>query len=143
MLCKTCKIDPLNHPYSISSGHDYGRINTLPKLNLTTQNAIVASRAFHIDILVRSNHSTAHAICFPSDGPSEVAKVLPNVSDSRRVQVTFLGPRDAWRKTQLRFRAIYELDVCGAFAWLNVWKGLRHPSYVDVFIDHTKQQRDN
>ncbi|CAN0421335.1 unnamed protein product [Lampetra planeri] len=91
----------------VQSGHDYGRHDVLPKLNGTTLNAVLPARAFNIEILVRSNHSTAHAIVFPSDVPVEVAKQLPIISDKHLPQLTFLGPRDAWCKAHNRFRALY------------------------------------
>jgi hypothetical protein len=87
--------DATKSEFSILCGNAYGRLGGLPKLNMTTLNSILPVRAFNIHILVRPNHSTAHAICFPSDGSVEVANVLPTVGNDRCPQGTFLGPREA------------------------------------------------
>jgi hypothetical protein len=121
--------------------HDYGHLGGLPKLNTTTLNSIFPVRAFNIDILVRPNHSTAHAICFPSDGPVEVANVLPTVGSDHRPQVTFLGPRETWRKAQKRYRSLYSIDGVAAYQYLAAWKGLRHPLFAESRADTTASMR--
>jgi hypothetical protein len=84
VLCKTCTKNPTGHKYSLANGHDYGcGLQSLPKLTPTMLNAILPARAFNINILIHPNHSTAHSIVFPSDGPVEVAKVLPHATPNQ------------------------------------------------------------
>ena len=138
VLCKTCTKNPTGHKYSLANGHDYGcGLQSLPKLTPTMLNAILPARAFNINILIRPNHSTAHSIVFPSDGPVEVAKVLPHATPDQRPQVTFLGSRDAWRKAKGRYRSLYELDVSGTYSWLRTWVALGHPQFADIEIDNS------
>jgi hypothetical protein len=92
-------------------------------------------RAFNIDILVLPNHSTAHAICFPSDGPVEVANVLPTVGSDHRQMVTFLGPREAWIKARKRYRSLFSIDGVAAYLYLAACKGLRHPLFAKIRVD--------
>jgi hypothetical protein len=94
-------------------------------------------RAFNIDILVRPNHSAAHAISFPSDGPVEVANVLPTVESDHRPQITFLGPREDWRKAQKKYRSLYSTDAVAPYQYLAACKGLRHPLSAEIRVDTT------
>ncbi len=117
-LCQICEKDPLDHDFSIANGHDYGRRGSLPSLNTTTQNAIIPFRCFNINIKLMANHSTGHSIVFPCDGPLETAKVLPCSHTDCRPQITFLGPKESWRKTKHLYKYLYELDVEGAYQWM-------------------------
>ncbi len=45
------------------------------------------------------------------DGPVECLKVLPCVDINHRPNVTFLGPRDAWRKTANKCKHHFEMDT--------------------------------
>jgi hypothetical protein len=45
------------------------------------------------------------------DGPVECLKVLPCVDINHRPHVTFLGPRDAWRKMAHKYKHLFEMDT--------------------------------
>ncbi len=50
----------------------------------------------------------------------ECSKVLPCVdaNANHRPQVTFLGPRDEWRKEAGKYKYLYEMDTETAYNWL-------------------------
>ncbi|CAM9505644.1 unnamed protein product [Lampetra fluviatilis] len=56
-------------------------------------------------------------------------------------RVTFLGPRDAWRKAQARLRGMYIIDVIGAYQWLELWTGVKHPRFDGITIDNSPEMR--
>jgi hypothetical protein len=134
VLCSNCANDPLNNEFSIANGHDYGRQGSLPKLNATTLNAIIPCRCFNIDIKLMGNHSTGHSIAFPCDGPVETSKILPCHSPDNCPQVTFIGPKEAWRKAKKMYKYLYSLDVEEAYRWLRVWKELKNPFFENVTV---------
>jgi hypothetical protein len=138
VLCSNCANDPLNNEFSIANGHDYGRQGSLPKLNATTLNAIIPCRCFNIDIKLMGNHSTGHSIAFPCDGPVETSKILPCHSPDNCPQVTFIGPKEAWRKAKKMYKYLYSLDVEEAYRWLRVWKELKNPFFENVTVDESK-----
>jgi hypothetical protein len=138
VLCGRCSSDPHDYRYSIASGHDYGRRNGLPEMSVATLNAILPARAYNIDILIRSNHSTAHAIAFPSDGPVEMAKVLP-WQGTLPIKTTYLGPGDSWRKKAKRFRSLVAVNSKDCYTMLEMWKGLRNPYFEGIVIDDSPE----
>ncbi|KDO17516.1 hypothetical protein SPRG_22383, partial [Saprolegnia parasitica CBS 223.65] len=147
VLCSACAKDPNAGsynvaPFSIAKGHDYGRRETLPKITDATLRAITAARAHHINLLVRPHHATAHCICFFADGAIQVAKTLPEVTDGRRLHVTYVGPHEECDETLKSIREHHEIVADTAYRYLHLWKGVGHPSYVDVTIDDSTQMRE-
>ena len=142
VLCTRCNINPLDHPYSLASGHDYGRRGKLKKLNDNSWNAILPVRPYNIDILLRENHSTGHCIFFPSDGPVEISKVLPHLPENELPQATFLGPLGKWVKKKQSYRFLYEMQIEEQYKWLDVWKKIGHPSYKDIEIDSSDRKKE-
>jgi hypothetical protein len=63
------------------------------------------------------------------NGPVECSKVLPCVNSDHWPQVTFLGPKDEWRKVAGRYKYLYEMDAENAYDWLCVWVDAKHPSF--------------
>jgi hypothetical protein len=59
----------------------------------------------------------------------ECSKVLPYVDANHWPQVTFLGPRDEWRKVAGKYKYLYEMDTETAYDWLRVWIDTKHPSF--------------
>jgi hypothetical protein len=76
--------------------------------------------------MLQSNKSTGHAIAFPSDGPVKLAKVLPVLY--QRPKIKFLGPEEKWHTIYKHYQHLYDIDIPGAFAWLEVFCGLRQSS---------------
>ncbi|EQC25125.1 hypothetical protein SDRG_16995 [Saprolegnia diclina VS20] len=142
VLCSTCAKDPTAGSHSIAKGYDYGRCETLPKISDATLRAITAARAHHINLLVRQHHATAHCICFFADGPIQVAKILPEVTDGRRFHVTYVGPHEKCDETLNSIREHHEIVADTASRYLHVWKGVGHPGYVDVTIDDSTEMRN-
>ena len=143
-LCKQCATDPRANgkwypPFSIAKGHDYGRLGDVPKLNDISMNVIRPVRAYNIDLLVPSNHTTAHAICFPSDGPVQFSKFLPDLPKDTNMHVTFLGPQETWRKSSQRYRGLYTVNVPGIYKWIKLLKDLHHPAFKDIQIDESPE----
>lgn len=118
-LCTKCGADPRANKFSVANGHDYGRIGNLPELNDVTMNCIVPARGFGIEISLSGTHSSGHVICFPSNGPAEMARVLPNVDPGYMPRVTFVGPAEEWRVQQNKFRKLYTIQVDEAYKWLS------------------------
>ena len=141
VLCKTCEANPLNHPYSIASGHDYGRLKKFPKINGVTLGAVVTVRNYNISLSIKSNHSTGNSICFPSNGAVQTAKHLPVVDVDRIPHVTFLGPKDRWRKEKKRWRHLYRLDSEMAYEALRIWRGLNNTTFDGVEVNDTPGNR--
>ena len=143
ILCSICAKNPLDHPYSIASGHDYGRRLHFPDVNGTTLSAVCPVRNYNIDVLLKANHATGHSICFPSNGPTESSKELPCVDPDRIPHVTFLGPKDKWRKQKGKWKHLYQLDCDKAYEALRIWVGLRNPAFDGIKIEDTKEKRAN
>ncbi len=61
--------------------------------------------------------------------------MLPYVDANHQSQVTFLGPRDEWRKVACKYKYLYEMDTETAYNWLRVWIGTKHPSFEGCTID--------
>lgn len=110
-LCGKCFADPRKSPFSVGSGHDYGRTGSLPDLTPVALGCIAPIRCFGMDISISGKHPTGHAICFPSDGPGKVATVLPRVDAECIPRVTFIGPEEEWRIQRKQFRALYSIPV--------------------------------
>jgi hypothetical protein len=106
---------------------------------VTTLNAIIPCRCFNIDIKLMGNHSTGHSIAFPCDGPVETSNVLPRYSAENWPQVTFIGPKELWRKSKGIYKYLYNLDIEGAYRWLRVWKELRNPFFEAVTVDESEE----
>jgi hypothetical protein len=103
--CPVCAIDPMmKSQESIAAGNDYGRLAHLKPHNETTSNACVPVRLYSINVQIHENHSANHSIAFPMDGPVECLKVLPCVFFNHCPHVTFLDPRDAWRKVAQNYK---------------------------------------
>ncbi|KAE8985496.1 hypothetical protein PF011_g20367 [Phytophthora fragariae] len=119
-LCEKCAADPRKSPFSVASGHDYGRVSDLPELSSVALGCIAPVRCFGTEISLSGKHSSGHIICFPSDGPDEVAKVLPHVHPECMPRVTFIGPEEEWRVQRKKFRGLYALPVDAVYEWLGV-----------------------
>ncbi|OWZ05539.1 hypothetical protein PHMEG_00022357 [Phytophthora megakarya] len=119
-LCVRCCDDARKNKFSVASGHDYGRIDQLPKLNDISTNCIAPVRCFGIELSLSRTHSTGHSICFPSDGPLQVASILPAVDSHCLARVTFIGPAEEWRVQQQKYRKLYDIPVNDIYKWLSV-----------------------
>ena len=133
--------DPYNNKYSIASGHDYGRRSKFPDLCGITLSAVVPVRNYNIDVLVKANHATGHSICFPSNGPAESSKELPCIDPERMPHVTFLGPKDRWRKEKGQWKHLYNLDCDKAYEALRIWVGLKNPAFEGITIVDSAEKR--
>ena len=140
VLCAICSKNPLQYKYSLANGYDYGRRSSLPILNGTTRSAIVPCRIYNIDLNFKANHSTGHSIAFPSDGPSQTSKILPWCDAKVQPQITFLGPKEQWRKEKLTYRYLYELNVKNAYEWLDVWIKLGNPMFSYITVDRSAEK---
>lgn len=121
ILCSKCACDPRSHPFSIASGHDYGRAGALPKLNEMELNCIAPVRRFGLELTLSGQHVTGHVICFPADGPVQCSRMLPNTDNSCRV--TFVGSKEQWRIKKRCFRKVYRVDAGAICEWLRVLAG--------------------
>ena len=72
------------------------------------------------------------------DGPVECLKVLPCVDINHRPHVTFLGPKDAWRKTAHKYKHLFEMDTKLAYDWLTFWVNANHPNFKECTIDESE-----
>ena len=72
------------------------------------------------------------------DGPVECLKVLPCVDINHCPHVTFLGPRDAWRKVAHKYKHLFEMETKIAYDWLTFWVNANHPSFKECTIDRSK-----
>jgi len=68
----------------------------------------------------------------------ECSKVLPCVDADHWPQVTFLGPRDEWRKVAGKYKCLYEMDT---YNWLQVWVGAKHSSFKGCTINTSDNVR--
>ena len=142
ILCKQCHKDPRKKGlFSIANGHDYGLYSDLPELSIIAKACICPARIFNIDLKLRSNHSSANAIVYPSDGPPKCSAVLPVVDESL-VHITFLGPREDWRLQKQNFRHLYDLPAKDIYPWFTVFKPL-HFEYKNIRIDSTASLKKN
>ncbi|KAG1695179.1 hypothetical protein DVH05_020820 [Phytophthora capsici] len=119
-LCKKCRKDPRQNKFSVASGHDYGRIGQLPDLNEVEVSCISPARCFGLELSLSGKHSKGHAICFPTDGPFELSRVLPRVDDRCVPRVTFIGPRETWRIAKKKFSKLYAISGANVYRWLTV-----------------------
>ncbi|OWZ23122.1 LOW QUALITY PROTEIN: hypothetical protein PHMEG_0002044 [Phytophthora megakarya] len=120
VLCALCAADPKKVPFSIASGHDYGRSGDLPDLNDVAAKCISPVRSFGLSIVASGKHSIGHSICFPSTGPSACSKVLPCSDMDCVPKVTFIEPREEWRVKKESYRNLYDLPVDSMYSWLSV-----------------------
>lgn len=131
-LCGKCVSDPRAYAYSIASGHDYGRHGALPALNEVEHSCVAPVRRFGLELSLSGQHSTGHVICFPTDGPVQCSRTVPNVDEGFRV--TFVGSHEQWRAQKRRFRKMYRIRTDGVFQWLHVLAQM-HSYYVDNNVD--------
>jgi hypothetical protein len=142
VLCVVCAKNPLSNPFSLANGHDYGRLGKLPELNTTTRHAISPVQCQNIDVLVRENHCIGHSIAYPQDGSIEWNKVLPVEDVLNRPRVTFLGPRESWRKIQHKYKHLFDIDTDAAYRYLDVWVALKNPSFHDIVINSSGEMKE-
>jgi hypothetical protein len=142
VLCSICCKNPLSNQFSLANGHDYGRMGELPALSTTTRHAISPVQCHNIDLLLKENHSVGHCIAYPQDGSIEWNKVLPVEDLSMRPRVTFLGPREAWRKVQHKYKHLFEIDTDAAYGYLDVWVALKNPSFHDIIINSSDEMKE-
>ena len=141
VLCKVCCQNPLNHPYSIANGHDYGRTKHFVNLNQLELATVQPIRPYNINLLLRANHSTGHSICFPSNGPTQLAKELPNLDPDRQPQITFLGPNETWRITKEEWKKLYTINTDNVYKALQIWKALNNRHFENVEVIDTNEMR--
>lgn len=91
-LCKDCNTDARKSKFSVACSHGFGRLGSLPPLSTAAMNYIVPTRCFGVEISLSGKHCSEHTICFPSDGPCRVARVLPALDPKCMLRVTFIGP---------------------------------------------------
>jgi hypothetical protein len=80
------------------------------------------------------------------NGPIECSKVLPCMTLDHQPQVTFLGPKDEWRKVAGRYKYLYEMDAKNAYNWLLVWVDAKHSSFEGCSLNtsnHVRLQMNN
>ncbi|GMF54303.1 unnamed protein product [Phytophthora fragariaefolia] len=119
-LSKKCWGNPRKSEFSVANGHDYGCIDQLPELGPIALDCISPIRCFGMDISISGKHSSGHTICFPSDGPSKIACVLPRVDPDFMPRVTFIGPEEVWRVQRNKFRALYDIPGDAIYKCLRV-----------------------
>jgi hypothetical protein len=141
VLCSTCAKNPLDHPFSLASGHDYGRLSKFPNISGVTLRSILPVQIYNIDILVKANHAKGHCICFPSNGPVESAKELPCIDLERIPRLTFLGPQDRWRKEEGRWSHLCEFDYEDAHEALRILVALKNPAFEGITIINSAEKR--
>jgi hypothetical protein len=76
------------------------------------------------------------------NGPVESLKALPCLDEKYRPQVTFLGPRDEWKKKAGKYKYLYKMDTDIAYNWLWVWVDANHPSFQNCIIDTSDNVHD-
>ncbi|KAF4044883.1 Helitron helicase-like domain-containing protein [Phytophthora infestans] len=118
--CDPCALNPRQVPYSIASGHDYGRRGDLPVLNEISSNSICPVRRFGLEISLSGKHMTGHVICFASDGPVQCTKSLPRTDSDSMPHVTFIGPKEKWRIQKRKFSQFFYLPEDDIYRWLAV-----------------------
>ena len=75
--------DPLSYAYSIASGHNYRRIDSLLELNLVIKNVISLVRSFGQTIHLNSRTHSSHAITFDSNGPQiSISSMLETLNNN-------------------------------------------------------------
>jgi hypothetical protein len=141
VLCDTCVKNPKTHEFSIASGHDYGRRGDLPELNDTGIICVSPVRVFNIEISLRANHASKHAICYPSDGPEEFSKVMPDMNKPTPTHVIYSGTPDQWHKEKHKFKETWRLEADEIFAWLSVKKQIDH-RFRDIDVTDTPAKRE-
>lgn len=110
-LCEKCCEAPRDNPFIVTNGHDYSRVENLPELSSFALDYIAPVRCCGMNISISRKHPSGHTICFPSNGPSKVACVLPRVDPDCMPRVTVIGPekwRVEWKKV-----SSYVFDSCG------------------------------
>ena len=116
-----CFKDPLSHPYSIASGHDYGRLGDLPDLNFVTKNTLSLVRMFGQTTHLNSKTCSGHVITFDSNGPNVCCSSMLEALDENCVpHVTFIGSREKWRVEKQKYKNLYTISAHSVFAWLDV-----------------------
>jgi hypothetical protein len=142
VLCLVCARDTLaKDQESIAAGNDYGQLGHLKPLNETTRNACIPIQLYNIDLQIRANHSINHSIAFLMNGPVECLKVLPCLNLDHWSQVTFLGPKDEWRKVTGRYNYLYKMDAENVYDWLRVWVDAKHPSFEGCSLNTSNDVR--
>ena len=130
-LCSVCFKDPLSHPYSIASGHDYGRLSDLPNLNFITKSTLSLVRMFGQTIHLNSKTCSGHVITFDSNGPKVCSSsMLEALDENCAPHVTFIGSREKWRVDKQKYRNLYSISAQSVFAWLDVLSEI-NPLYLD------------
>lgn len=142
VLCKVCCDNPLQHPFSLANGHDYGRKKHFPCLNALELAAVIPVRPFNVDVLLKPNHSTGHSICFPSSGPVEMSKALPCLDSERRPQITFVGPAEKWRITSKKWKKLYDVDTNKLYEVLQLWKDLDNKHFDSVTVVRSAEHEE-
>jgi len=121
VLCPKCFMSPLQHPYSIARGHDYGIISSLPELSKPSQNSISLMRLFGWTVHINDKTSRGHCISYSSDGPSVCAsKILPAIDNNYSPQVTFIGTKEQWRVDRKNYKNVCHISANDVFDRLKV-----------------------
>ncbi|GMF34354.1 unnamed protein product [Phytophthora lilii] len=120
---RQCKVDPRKSKYSVAAGHDYGRVGQLPALNDVSLACISPAR---LELSLSEEHSTGNAICFPLNGPCELARVLPNIDDACTPRVTFIGSLETWRIRRKLYLRLFDIPVDDVYEWLHALPGLNN-----------------
>lgn len=143
-LCGKCNKNPRNSKFSVANGNDYGRIGTLPQLNDPTLSCVRPARGFGTEISLSGKHSAGHVICFPSDGPTALAQVLPNVDPACMPRVTFIDPKDEWRIQQKKYQRLFSIQVEEAYKWLSVLACVNDIFITEeILIDDSSERRSS
>ena len=73
--------------------------------------------------------------CISNGWTSRVFESVTCVDINHRPHVTFLGPRDAWRKVAHKYKHLFEMETKIAYDWLTFWVNANHPSFKECTID--------
>ncbi|ETK83735.1 hypothetical protein L915_11153, partial [Phytophthora nicotianae] len=104
---------------------------------------ISPARCFGLELSLSGRHSRGHAICFPTNGPCEIARHLPKVDGSCAPRITFIGPRETWRVQKKKFKKLYEIPVDSVYQWLNVLVNVNNVFKKEVIqIEDSPRQRE-
>ncbi|ETL90312.1 hypothetical protein L917_10959 [Phytophthora nicotianae] len=111
--------------------------------NPLCENYISPARCFGLELSLSGRHSRGHAICFPTNGPCEIARHLPKVDGSCAPRITFIGPRETWRVQKKKFKKLYEIPVDSVYQWLNVLVNVNNVFKKEVIqIEDSPRQRE-
>ena len=134
-LCKACAFDSAQKGlFSITNGFDPGRRGSLnPRPASSTTKCIAQVRGFKpAQCTMREKDRKGHVILFPTDAPTEIAKVLPWMNDCLP-EVKFYGTPTQWLNGRDKWAHLLRLDPVEVHDYLEVLQAV-HQDYKLVHV---------